>query len=206
MKLCRTDKATDEQAVETFEDRYKKPVSACMDPHLDIRYSYCSHLPDFELQVIKMLFQSFSSTMVLHLSLLFLGAAYALASPARVPRQETVTVTQTLSVTVPSSTAWDAGAVPFWPIHESCNRTERAQLERGLGETIKLVNHARDHILRWGNSSEAYQKYFGNAPTGEPIGWFEKVVNGDKAGILFRCDNPDGNCDQEGMQRPGEYS
>lgn len=134
----------------------------------------------------------------LRLSLLVLGASSVLASPARVARQETIYVTQTVAAPAPSSTAWNAGAVSDYPIHSSCNATERAQLTRALGETVKLAQHAKEHILRWGNSSEIYQKYFGNASTGEPIGWFEKVVNGDKAGIVFRCDNPDGNCAQEG--------
>ncbi|PSN72484.1 zincin [Corynespora cassiicola Philippines] len=132
------------------------------------------------------------------LSLLLLGASSALASPL-VPRQESAaTTTVTVTAAAPTSTAWDAGAVHEYPIHQSCNSTEAAYIKRGLEETIKISAHARDHILRWGNSSEIYQKYFGNASTGEPIGWFDKIVNGDKAGILFRCDNPDGNCENEG--------
>jgi hypothetical protein len=71
-------------------------------------------------------------------------------------------------------------------------------IQHGLDEAMTLVGHARDHILRYGNSSEVYTKYFGDAPTGEPIGWFTKIADGDKSGILFRCDNIDGNCDQEG--------
>jgi hypothetical protein len=72
-------------------------------------------------------------------------------------------------------------------------------IQHGLDEAMILVGHARDHILRYGNSSEVYTKYFGDAPTGEPIGWFTKIADGDKAGVLFRCDNIDGNCDQKGM-------
>jgi hypothetical protein len=67
-----------------------------------------------------------------------------------------------------------------------------------LDEAVALAQHAKDHIMRWGNTSELYQKYFGNASTAEPSGWFDKVVNADKAGLVFRCDNPDGNCGQEG--------
>jgi hypothetical protein len=93
-----------------------------------------------------------------------------------------------------------------YPIHSSCNATERTQLTRALGETMKLAQHAKEHILRWGNSSEIYRKYFGNATTGEPVGWYEKAVNGDKAGIIFRCDDPDGNCHQEGTLPKFSYS
>ncbi|KAJ4299531.1 Prenylated Rab acceptor protein 1 [Kalmusia sp. IMI 367209] len=135
---------------------------------------------------------------VLRSSVLFFASS-ALASPAFVPRQaSTVTVTQVASAPAPTSTAWDFGKVDSFPIHSSCNATEAAQIKKGLSETLTLVRHARDHILRWGNSSEIYQKYFGNASTGEPIGWYTKIADGDKAGVLFRCDNPDGNCENEG--------
>lgn len=94
--------------------------------------------------------------------------------------------------------AWDAGAVSQYPIHSSCNATQRAQLAAGLNETILLVKHAKEHVLRWGNSSELYQKYFGELPPYEVIGSLDMVVSGDKGAVLFRCDNPDGNCDLEG--------
>lgn len=93
---------------------------------------------------------------------------------------------------------WDAGAVTQFPIHSSCNATQRRQLELGLNETVTLAQHAKDHILRWRNESEIYKKYFGDRPSMEAIGSFDIVVNGDKKDILFRCDNPDGNCDNEG--------
>ncbi|KAF2439845.1 zincin [Karstenula rhodostoma CBS 690.94] len=132
-------------------------------------------------------------------SAVLLFAASAVASPALLPRQaSTVTVTQVASAPAPTATAWNSGAVDEFTIHSSCNNTEAAQIKKGLGETLILVRHARDHILRFGNSSEIYQKYFGNASTGEPIGWYTKIADGNKADLLFRCDDPDSNCGQEG--------
>ncbi|KAF2841051.1 zincin [Patellaria atrata CBS 101060] len=132
-----------------------------------------------------------------NLSLLLASASFALASPRPLIQRHVVTVTETVSG--PAETpAWDTGAVVDYPIHESCNSTEVHMLKRGISEMIKLAEHARDHILRFGNSSEIYTKYFGSAATAEPIGWFEKVVRGDRGDMLFRCDNPDGNCALEG--------
>ena len=55
-------------------------------------------------------------------------------------------------------------------------------------------------VLVQGNSSEIYQKYFGSAPTAPVIGWLEKLVSSNRAGIVFRCDDPDKNCEtQDGM-------
>jgi hypothetical protein len=49
-------------------------------------------------------------------------------------------------------------------------------------------------VLVHGNNSEIFRKYFGNGPTSPPVGWFSKVVSGNKAGVIFRCDDPDRNC------------
>ncbi|KAL5050591.1 putative peptidase family-domain-containing protein [Aspergillus fruticulosus] len=86
---------------------------------------------------------------------------------------------------------------PF-PIHHSCNATEQRQLATALQETVTLVQHAKDHILRWGNESAIYRKYFGDRPSITAIGAYDIIINGNSDNILFRCDNPDGNCDLEG--------
>jgi hypothetical protein len=135
--------------------------------------------------------------MAARFSLMLLGASAAIATPL-IPRQQPAPGTVTVNAATPSSTAWDAGAVHDYPIHASCNITQRAYLKKGLQETVTICRQARDHILRWGNSSTIYQKYFGNAPTGEPLGWFSKIADGDKSNVLFRCDNIDGNCQQSG--------
>jgi len=126
---------------------------------------------------------------------MLLGASAVLASPLASP-QATVTVTETAAA--PGYTPWNAGAVNEYTIHRSCNATQSAYIRKGLNEAITICRQARDHILRWGSSSEIYQKYFGDSPTGEAIGWYTKIVDGDKANVLFRCDNPDGNCDNSG--------
>jgi hypothetical protein len=125
------------------------------------------------------------------LPLLLLAAKSIVASPLNV-REVIITVTK--SAPSPDATAWNAGGVPEFPIHESCNATERAQLQRALGEAVKLASHAQEHLLRWGNQSELVRKYFGDAPTAEPIGWFTRIIGADKTNMTFRCDDPDGNC------------
>lgn len=94
--------------------------------------------------------------------------------------------------------AWDAGAISQYPIHESCNATQAHQIALGLNETILLAEHAKEHVLRFRNNSEIYRRYFGDRPPYEVIGAYDLIVNGDKGGVLFRCDNPDGNCNLPG--------
>ncbi|KAI1457889.1 major allergen Asp F2 [Annulohypoxylon moriforme] len=130
-----------------------------------------------------------------------LGVNVGSSFAARLPiRQDAVSVTQTIMNSNPYPTPynWASGATEQYPIHSSCNATERSLLSKGLGDAIKLADHAKRHILRFGNSSDFYTKYFGTAPTAEVIGWYDRIVNADRGGIWFRCDDIDGNCHQEG--------
>ncbi|KAJ2990053.1 hypothetical protein NUW58_g3150 [Xylaria curta] len=130
-----------------------------------------------------------------------LGLNAALGQASRLPpRQDVVTVTHTVASATPQPTVydWAAGATTAYPIHGSCNATERALLSKGLNDAITLAAHAKDHVLRFGNSSEFYTKYFGASPTAEVIGWYDKIVSADRSGTWFRCDDIDGNCVQDG--------
>ncbi|CAG8888566.1 unnamed protein product [Penicillium egyptiacum] len=120
------------------------------------------------------------------------------AIAAALPTPETSEGNQSQPFTPNGLAPWNAGAVTQFPIHSSCNATQRRQIELGLNETITLAQHAKDHILRWRNESAIYQKYFSDRPSMEAIGAFDIVINGDKKDVLFRCDNPDGNCNNEG--------
>jgi hypothetical protein len=135
------------------------------------------------------------------LSALNLLQAGAWAAPTAASQDATATAT-TLT-TSSTATPWNFrnGAVTEYPIHSSCNVTLRRQLERALDETVELAEHARDHILRWGNESPFFQKYFGaNSSTAAPLGWFSRVAAGDRRDMTFRCDDPDKNCaTQDGM-------
>lgn len=97
---------------------------------------------------------------------------------------------------------WNAGGITEFRVHPSCNASQAHQLRQGLDEAVQLAQHAKDHVNRWGSSSEFYRKYFGNSPTAEVIGAFDIIVNGNKANALFRCDDPDGKC----ASMPSKYS
>ncbi|KAI1339354.1 Metalloprotease [Xylariaceae sp. FL0016] len=132
-------------------------------------------------------------------AILVLGASLTNAVNVR-NRREQVTVTETASYSLPEPTSynWAAGTTNAFPIHSSCNATERALLSKGLEDAVKLASHAKAHILRFSNSSEFYTKYFGDAPTAEVVGWYDRLVSGDRGDIWFRCDDIDGNCHQDG--------
>ncbi|KAK4246571.1 putative peptidase domain-containing protein [Corynascus novoguineensis] len=132
---------------------------------------------------------------------------------AAVTSSSSATTTVSTSTAAPTPYDFATGAVTSYPIHQSCNSTLRRQLERALDETVELAAHARDHILRWGVDSPFVQKYFGVSndtvtsghsdshsnsatvpSTATPLGWYSRIVAGDKRGMTFRCDDPDRNC------------
>lgn len=127
--------------------------------------------------------------------LVLIYATACLAAPAS--SNEDITVTKYVDST---STAydWSEDWVQNFPIHKSCNDSQFNQLSNALEETQLLAAHARDHTARFGNLSKFYQKYFGDAPSGEVVGWFENIVSSDKSKTLFRCDDIDDNCKLDG--------
>ncbi|ELR07227.1 hypothetical protein VC83_01361 [Pseudogymnoascus destructans] len=89
---------------------------------------------------------------------------------------------------------WSSGYVSQFVIHPSCNSTERHEITSGLEQAVTIAKHAKEHILIHRNSSKVFQKYFGQGPTGPVIGWLDKIATANRAGIIFRCDDPDKNC------------
>jgi hypothetical protein len=65
-----------------------------------------------------------------------------------------------------------------------------------------LAKHAYDRILKYGETDELYVKYFGNASSATAAGFYAQLLYGNKPGVLFRCDNPDGNCNESTAEGP----
>lgn len=126
---------------------------------------------------------------------ILLGAINVLAAPTM--SNEDVTFTRIVD-SQSTEYDWAKDWVKSFPIHSSCNNTQYNQLSKGLEEAQLVAAHARDHTLKFGRESDFYEKYFGNAPSGAVIGWFDAVVHADKKELLFRCDDIDGNCKNDG--------
>ena len=51
----------------------------------------------------------------------------------------------------------------------------------------RLAKSATTHLLHHGNTSDLFLTYFGaGADPAVPIGYFERILEGDKTGTLFR--------------------
>ena len=121
-------------------------------------------------------------------SLLF---GLAVGSPLQ-PRQASATSSASHSHETPAY--WSHSGEISFPIHESCNASQTIALEKVFADLVTLAEHAKAHLLRYGNESEHVQKYFGNGTTSTPIGWYERILSADRGEMLFRCDDPDQNC------------
>ena len=125
-----------------------------------------------------------------------LAVAQVEARPQLVARQAKTT---TSAPTTASQYVWNKNFAQEYVIHESCNSTERAQLLYAFEETAILANHAKDHILAHGAESDFYKLWFGDAKTGEAMGWYEKIASGNKGAMLWRCDDIDDRCSDPGL-------
>lgn len=134
---------------------------------------------------------------VFSLGMILSATLAAPVAPATSSSGEPLTVTRFVDSEA-TSYRWDEGWNKDFIIHSSCNNSQYNQIYAGLQEAKLLATHAKDHVLRFGNESDFFGKYFGNSSTAEVVGWYDGVVNGDKGKALFRCDNPDGNCANDG--------
>lgn len=44
-----------------------------------------------------------------------------------------------------------------FPIHDSCNKSQKVQLTQGLKELNELASTAADHLLQYGNNSDLFK-------------------------------------------------
>ncbi|WOO83155.1 Major allergen Asp f 2 [Vanrija pseudolonga] len=81
-------------------------------------------------------------------------------------------------------------------IHASCNATQRRMLTQALSDTWEVVTVAQDYIKHNGPKDDVFKLYFGDKPEAYPtaLGVYEALLHSDKAGVVLRCDNPDGRC------------
>lgn len=79
---------------------------------------------------------------------LFAQAVLAAVLPLPVTERDTpLSFADDTSSQAPFAVAydWKAGYVSEFPIHSSCNATERNQISKGLEEAVLLAQHAKEH-------------------------------------------------------------
>lgn len=90
-------------------------------------------------------------------------------------------------------------------LHSSCNATQQRMLKQALGEMNEVTSFAIEYLEHNGAQDEVFTTYFGTEPEAYPtvIGAYKALLSANKKGALIRCDDPDGNCHQDGWR--GHY-
>lgn len=91
--------------------------------------------------------------------------------------------------------ATDLMPVPWiksdYPIHESCNGSQKMQLRKAFHDMNELLEVASQHILLYGNNSELFVKYFGaTANPAVPLGFYTKVRAVSKRSMYYFARRP----------------
>ncbi|WWD19973.1 hypothetical protein CI109_104446 [Kwoniella shandongensis] len=129
--------------------------------------------------------------------------SFAVATPVK----RVVDATYAVSNLEPDTTVWSNGANQAFQVWgNSCNTTQKELIAEGLEQTLILVDHARDHLRRFGNDSH-FQTWFGNNNDPNTIqGLYDRIVSGDKGNISFTCDDVDNTCNGKYGIIPGYFS
>ncbi|KLT40890.1 zincin [Cutaneotrichosporon oleaginosum] len=87
-------------------------------------------------------------------------------------------------------------------IHESCSTPQRRMIGKGLQEAMEVAAFAKDYIATNGPSDPVFKLYFGDKKEAYPaaMGAYDVLLDSNKDGVIFRCDDPDGNCHQPGWR------
>lgn len=90
-------------------------------------------------------------------------------------------------------------------LHSSCNATQQRMLKQALGEMNEVTSFAIEYLEHNGAQDQVFTTYFGTEPDAYPtvIGAYKALLSANKKGVLIRCDDPDGNCHQDGWR--GHY-
>ncbi|WWC86571.1 uncharacterized protein L201_001448 [Kwoniella dendrophila CBS 6074] len=153
------------------------------------------------------MFNQLTSALILSLPLLGAVSASPILSSVEESQSSDQPSNELLSAFVPDLTAWSAGASNEFKVWgETCNTTQLELIGEGLAQTIRLVEHGRDHLRRFGNDSY-FQRWFGNGGNPNTIqGLYDRIISGDRGNVSFTCDDIDGLCNGKYGIIPGYFS
>ncbi|KAI5478172.1 hypothetical protein MNV49_005339 [Pseudohyphozyma bogoriensis] len=89
---------------------------------------------------------------------------------------------------------WSAGGSNNYTADDSCDITQKRLIGDGLSEALTLLDHARAHLRRFGNDT-IFTDWFGkDADPNTALGLYDRLVDGDKSNLVFRCDDVSNLC------------
>lgn len=93
-----------------------------------------------------------------------------------------------------------------YPEIKNCNATQVKQLNKYYQDFIEVSSAARANLLENGANDIAFQHWFGKeANPLTVLGVIDNLVQGNKGGVTYRCDDIDGNCAKHSSDWPGYH-
>lgn len=92
-----------------------------------------------------------------------------------------------------------------YPSIENCNATQVKMINKYYQDLLEVASVARAHLISDG-VDEAFEHWFGE--DGNPLtvlGVIDNIVQGDKTGVLYRCDDIEGSCASHPTTYPGYH-
>ncbi|KAG0675808.1 hypothetical protein C6P40_001548 [Pichia californica] len=81
-----------------------------------------------------------------------------------------------------------------YPSIENCNATQTKMINKYYQDLLEVASTVRDHLINEG-VDDTFIHWFGE--NGNPVavlGFIDNIVQGNKDGVLYRCDDIDGTC------------
>jgi hypothetical protein len=91
-----------------------------------------------------------------------------------------------------------------FPYAENCNATQMKYIDKYYQDMLEVSSIAREHLIQNG-TDEIFEHWFGQGNLLTVLGVIDNIVQGDKAGVLYRCDDIDGGCAEHLTTWPGYH-
>jgi hypothetical protein len=92
-------------------------------------------------------------------------------------------------------------------IEESCQDSQKLQIERALRELHRLSTDALDTLLQ-ASKTDLNKLYWGDAKRSDistPVGVFYQLLHGSKDGVVISCDDKENKCKADKVTLEGGY-
>lgn len=121
------------------------------------------------------------------------GLTASLASAAAVPvYNNNATSEAIISFPEGDIVGWANPTLP--EIHQTCNETNARMLNAVFADSLEATAYAKNRLLDYGVEDVFYERWFGNGSAFSVMGVLDQLMESNKSGVIFRCDDADGLC------------
>lgn len=91
-----------------------------------------------------------------------------------------------------------------FPEVKNCNVTQVKYINKYYQDMLEVLSVARSHLIEYNNDS-VFKHWFGNGNPLTVLGVLDNIASGSKDGVLYRCDDIEGECASHLTTYPGYH-